>query len=422
MLAAPEPTSAITLHPWSHQQLRPALELRARAWRYLAAAGIGAGTWTAQAAVWLSAPLTVAREDVIGAALFLDLVVGVAMLAVLPLRRRHPLMVACVTIAASAVSVASLGPAALAVVSMSTWRRRGWVVTAGCVFLTGWVSSELWYRPRFAPAEDSGYVAAGGVLLALLFYAATVAAGQYVGARRELLAALRERVVTAEREQVLTADVAREAERNRIAREMHDVLAHRISLMALHAGALTYRDDLSRAQTTETAVVIRANAQLALSELRQVLGVLRDGHGADIGDRPPPTLAELPALLADVREAGANVELDTSGLPGGSALELRAMPEALSSASFRIVQECLTNAARHAPGEPVGVRLHGAPGTHLQVEVRNSVGARFDGEHCTPGVGLVGLAERAEQLGGSLQHGEQPGGFFVVRARLPWPA
>jgi signal transduction histidine kinase len=199
---------------------------------------------------------------------------------------------------------------------------------------------------------------------------------------------------------------------------MHDVLAHRISLMALHAGALTYRDDLSRAQTTETAVIIQTNAQLALSELRQVLGVLRDGHAPD--DRPPPTLAELPALLADVREAGSNVELDASGLPGGSALGLTAMPEALSGASFRIVQECLTNAAKHAPGRPVGVRLHGAPGTHLEVEVRNPVGAPVDGKR-PPGVGLVGLTERAHQLGGSLEHGEQPG-FFVVRARLPWPA
>jgi signal transduction histidine kinase len=420
MPAAPEPTSAIPLRPWPHQQLRPFLGLWARAWRYLAAAGIGAAAWTAQAGVWLSAPLTVAREDVVGAALFIDLVLGAAMLAVLPLRRRRPLAVACVTVAASAVSVASLGPAALAVVSMSTWRRRGWVITVGCVFLAGWSSSELWYRPRFAPAEDGSYVAAGGVLLGLMFLAATVAAGQYVGARRELLAVLHERVVTAEREQVLTADVARESERTRIAREMHDVLAHRISLMALHAGALTYRDDLSRAQTVETAGVIQVNAQLALSELRQVLGVLRDGHGED--DRPPPTLAELPALLADVREAGTDVELDASGLPGGSALELPAMPEALSSASFRIVQECLTNAGKHAPGVPVGVRLHGAPGTHLQVEVRNAVGARVHGEQATRGVGLVGLAERADQLGGSLEHGERPGGFFVVRARLPWPA
>jgi signal transduction histidine kinase len=321
-----------------------------------------------------------------------------------------------VTVAASAVSVASLGPAALAVVSMSTWRRRGWVNTAGCVFLVGWVSSELWYRPRFAPAEDGRYVAAGSVLLGLMFLAAAVATGHYVGTRRELLAALHERALTAEREQVLTADVAREAERTRIAREMHDVLAHRISLMALHAGALTYRDDLSRAQTTETAGIIRTNAQLALSELRQVLGFLRDG------ERPPPTLAELPALLADVREAGSDVELDTSGLPGGSALRLPALPEALSRASFRIVQECLTNAGKHAPGEPIGVRLHGAPGADLQVEVRNPVGAGVDGEPCRPGLGLVGLAERADQLGGSLEHGKAPGGFFVVRARLPWPA
>jgi signal transduction histidine kinase len=238
--------------------------------------------------------------------------------------------------------------------------------------------------------------------------------------RRTLVAVLHERVRTVEREQTLTAQLARDAERTRIARDMHDVLAHRISLMALHAGALTYREDLSRAQTAETAVVIQANAQLALTELRQVLGVLRAG-AAETGDGRPPTLAELPALLADVREAGADVRLDTSGLPGGPGTGLPALPEALSTTSLRIVQEALTNAGRHAPGQQVVVRLGGSPGTHLDIEVRNPLGVQAGEPGRAPGLGLVGLTERADQLGGSLQHGVGSDDCFVVRARLPWP-
>ena len=103
---------------------------------------------------------------------------------------------------------------------------------------------------------------------------------------------------------------ARESERTRIAREMHDTLAHRISLVALHAEALAYRTDLGRAQTAETAALIQANAQLALTELRQVLGVLRGGTV-----EPQPTLAELPALLTDAREAGTPITYPAGSRP-----------------------------------------------------------------------------------------------------------
>jgi signal transduction histidine kinase len=385
--------------------------------RYLLAVVVGAGAWIAAAAVSLAEPLTRAQEDVVGAVLFVDAVLGVAALGLLPFRHRRPLAVAVLTTALTAFSVAGLGPAALAVVSMAGRRRRAWTGAVAVVALGAGLVSEVLYRPRFVPGADGWSTMAGGILLGLLFFAAAVAVGSYLGARRELVTSLHERVRIAQLEQALATTVAREAERNRIAREMHDVMAHRISLVALHAGALAYREDLSRAQTAETAGTIQANAQLALAELRQVLGVLRAGPAPARAEPPQPTLAELPALLADAREAGSVVELDSSGLPAVGELS-----DSLSRTSFRILQEALTNARKHAPAAPVSVRLTGAPGGHLEVEVRNPVGVPPGTGTAPPGVGLAGLTERAELAGGELAYGEQPGGWFLVRARLPWPA
>ncbi|MCR3750404.1 sensor histidine kinase [Lentzea californiensis] len=385
-----------------------------RVWRHLLAAAVGVVAWGAMTAVVLSVPLTAAQQDVVGAALVLDLVLGAVTFALLLLRRRHPLVVACLTSAACVVSVTSMGPAALAVASMATRRQRVPVAVVATVFLAGSIVSEFVYRPRFLFTEGGGFEATSGVLLGEVFFAAAVATGYYVAARRDLVGSLRERALTAEREQALAAKVAREAERNRIAREMHDVLAHRISMVALHAGALTYRDDLDRGQTVEAAQTIQENARLALAELREVLGVLRaDGPAGISADAPQPTLAQLPALLADAREAGSAVRLDSG------ELLVHRFPETLSRTAFRIVQEALTNARKHAPGEPVVVRLTGAAGDVLEVEVRNPLAGRTSAAPSS-GVGLLGLAERAELAGGTFAHGPRPDGSFVVTARLPW--
>ena len=232
----------------------------------------------------------------------LDLLLGVVTLCLLPLRRRYPLAVACLTIVATTVSTASIGPATIALVSMATWRRRAWVVVAGAVDARRRASlSEVYYRTAFPGPPTRRFVMLFGVLVGITYFVATMATGYYIGTRRELVASLQEQVATADRERELASERARDAERTRIAREMHDVLAHRISLVALHAGALAYRDDLTREETRETAQTIQSNAQLALSELRQVLGVLRAGADAAGVEPPQPTLAELPALLADAR-------------------------------------------------------------------------------------------------------------------------
>jgi signal transduction histidine kinase len=383
------------------------------AWRYLVAVVVGIVAWGATAATHL-AGASPEVSDLGGGLIALDLLLGVVSVCLLRLRRRYPLLVACLIIAATTVSTASSGAATIALVSVATWRRRSWVVVVGVVLLVTGMVSDVYYRIAFAAGDTTWYMVLVGILIGVSYFAATVATGYYVGTRRELVGSLRAQVATAERERELATARSRDAERTRIAREMHDVLAHRISLVALHAGALAYRDDLTREETRETAHTIQSNAQLALSELRQVLGVLRAGAGAGGIEPPQPTLAELPALLADAREAGSDVDLDTSGL------DTEPQPQTLSRTSFRIVQEALTNARKHAPGEPVSVRLSGGPGSRLEIEVRNPVRTPPVGQR--GGVGLAGLTERAELAGGELEHGIATDGSFVVEARLPWPA
>jgi len=394
--------------------LHPPLSLWPRVGRYAFAIGVGALMGVSSAVERLDG-LPQSQQDTAYAVIALDLALGVVSVALLSLRRRHPLAVACAVVALLSVSVASFAPALVAIVSMGTWRRRPWAMLTGGVFYTGLLLVLALDLPT-RPPDEAPWEVVASVLGAPLVYGVAVVTGFYIGARRELGANRHEQALAAEREQALVADKVREAERTRIAREMHDVLAHRISLVALHAGALVYRDDLTREQTAQTAATIQANAQLALTELRQVLGVLRPGHGAQDVEAPQPTLAELPALLADSREAGSEVALDTSQLVG--TLDL--VPTTLSRNAFRIVQETLTNARKHAPGVPVRVALAGAPGAGLDVEVSNPIGARAGIALPSAGVGLAGLTERAVLAGGTLEHGARANGSFVVEARLPW--
>ena len=415
----PAASAAPPLRPWS------------RIWRYLVALGVGLLFWIFTVAEYIGPnpdSLPADENAAIGAFAILDLVLGLIATALLPLRRRFPLLVAVLTACLSAVSVFSVGPAMLAIVSMSTRRRWRPVVVVGLVWIVCTLFYEFVLRPS-VPGVASEVIsrwASGGVAVAV--YAICVSTGFYIGARRDLLASLRERARTAEREQALREDSAREAERTRIAREMHDVLAHHISLVSLHAGALTYRTDLTRDETAEAAAVIQNNAQLALTELRQILGVLRDVDGGaqargasenafaeDEGraEPPQPTLAALPALVADGRDAGMRVTTDADGLA------LDDLSESVSRTAYRIIQEALTNARKHAPGAPVTVRLERRD-DELWVTARNSVGHASAGLTAGSGMGLTGLQERAELAGGTLAHGIDSDGSFVVAARLPW--
>jgi signal transduction histidine kinase len=201
---------------------------------------------------------------------------------------------------------------------------------------------------------------------------------------------------------------------------MHDVLAHRISLVSLHAGALELRLDARDDEGARAAGVIRDCAHQALEDLREVIGVLRvDRVGAewvdDAPDRPQPALVDLPALVDESRRAGMLVLLESRIAEPG------AVPAVIGRSAYRVAQEGLTNARKHAHGSRVSVVVSGAAGDGLTVEIRNPWPVRDTGIPGA-GTGIIGLTERVSLAGGRMEHGRTESGDFRLRAWLPWPA
>lgn len=377
--------------PW-----QPPLTVRGHLWRL-------AAMLTVSAAV-AADPLFALWDGGHGAWLATDLVVGVAAFVLVFLRRRWPLAVAVILALAGAVSMTSAGPSILAMVSVATRRRWPEVLGVGALLIASghvfeWISPAGGGEPLWAT-----------VLVGVGFAAALGGWGMYIGSRRELMWQLRDRAERAEAEQALRVDRSRINERARIAREMHDVLAHRISQIAMHAGALAFREDLPAGDLRRGIAEIQGRANDALTDLREVLGVLRDPETGATLDRPQPTFGDVPRLVEECRAAGMSVDLATE-VTGD-------VPDALGRTAYRIVQEGLTNAGRHAPGAAVRVRLAGGPGRGLEVTVTNPLG--FAGSSAPgAGLGLVGLTERAALGGGTLEAGRADG-TFVLRGRLPW--
>jgi signal transduction histidine kinase len=207
------------------------------------------------------------------------------------------------------------------------------------------------------------------------------------------------------------------AERTRIAREMHDVLAHRISLMALHAGGLEVRPDLPPDDVRKTAELLRSTARQALEELRDVIGVLRQEVGPDSAPAAPqPTLSDIPRLVEETRRAGAKIDFEMLVEHADAA------PSALGRDAYRIVQEALTNIGKHARGTAGRVRVTGAAHSGLHISVRNRLPVHAQAGPTLPGsgAGLLGLQERVTLAGGALVHGPDGSGDFIVDAELQW--
>jgi signal transduction histidine kinase len=386
----------------STQVAPPPITMWGQIWRTGAAVAIGLLAW-----------IDVARHqlDEAPALFWIDLALGLASLGLLQYWRRQPLAVAMTITIMGCLSASTAGAFAVATASLATRRRWNELLPYVAVSI---VSGLVFYQVE--PVEDSFFA---NLALSVLVVGVLVAFGMYVGARRELLATLKDRAERAEREQSMRVSQARANERGRIAREMHDVLAHRISLVAMHAGAMTYRTDLSAEEMRRTAGVIQDNAHQALSDLREVLGMLREDRAVGLPERPQPTLRDVPDLIEEAKAVGMNVRLTND------VGDLDPAPETVGRSAYRIIQESLTNARKHAPDTAVHVRLSGQPGIGLTVEVRNPlrVGTLGIGEASLPesGLGLIGLAERAELSGGRLHHGPTAAREFVVRAELPWP-
>ncbi|MEE2037302.1 histidine kinase [Nocardiopsis sp. CT-R113] len=246
------------------------------------------------------------------------------------------------------------------------------------------------------------------VIAVVFFLVVPVTAGLWIGTRRQLIDRLHERAERLEREQHLMAEQALTTERTRIAREMHDVVAHRVSLMVLHAGGLEVSSEDSR--TVEAAGLIRTTGREALSELRGILGVLRDETTAAAPTAPQPVLADLDRLVGEWNTAGMVIRREETG-------QARPLASGVERTAYRIIQEGLTNAAKHAPGAEVTVRLH--HGLHqVEVEVANEPVPAPSVPMPQSGFGLTGLHERVVLAGGSLSAGVCPDGGWRLRAIL----
>ncbi|MFJ8149993.1 sensor histidine kinase [Streptomyces sp. NPDC096048] len=335
-----------------------------------------------------------------------DQVVGALACAAVWLRRRWPVGLAVVMVPVSLVSATAGGAVLASLFTLAVHRPFRYVAWVGGASLA---VTPLYYWMR--PEPGLPYLAS--LAIALLLAIAVVGWGLLVRSKRRLLLSLRDRARRAETEARLRAEQAQRLAREAIAREMHDVLAHRLTLLSVHAGALEFRPDAPREDVARAAGVIRESAHEALQDLREIIGVLRAGESDDAG-RPQPTLAALDALVAESREAGTKVAL------AGRVTDPAAVPASVGRTAYRIAQEALTNARKHAPGAEVTVSVTGAPGEGLAMSVRN---APPEGEvpHVPgSGQGLIGLTERATLAGGTLEHGPTPEGGFEVRARLPW--
>ncbi|WP_405950721.1 histidine kinase [Streptomyces prunicolor] len=370
--------------------------------------GLGSGTWPFGRLVF-SSPLLLGFTWALN---------PVSLLAVGALwwRRRWPTAVAVVAIVAATVTPAVV-PLIVALFTVAVLRPPRTILTIASLALLP-IPVHFLSSPYV-----SGVPLANAVILGVLI-AAAVGWGLFVRS-------LSERTERAEAEAVLRAQRAQREAREDIAREMHDVLAHRLSLLSVHAGALEFNAGASVRETTRAAAVIRESSHQALEDLQVVLRVLRSPAGGPVADgstatRPARTgLAEVPDLVRESRDAGMKVDLDMGGTRSGNG----GGPTGIAGlAAYRFVQEGLTNARKHAPGTPVRITVAGGPGDGLTLELTNPAdpahptgpGGPRDGVPGS-GQGLIGLAERVALAGGRFSHGED-GAEYALRAWLPWPA
>jgi signal transduction histidine kinase len=339
-----------------------------------------------------------------------DAGIGAAASAALWLRRRWPAGLALAMLLVFVVSLSAGAASLLALINVGIRRQARVALAVAGLYQVAFIGYYLlWYR------RYPFWIAWPW---ALTEFAALVAWGMYIRARRQLVASLRDRAEQAEAAQQLLARQARQAERARIAGEMHDVLGHRVSLIALQAGGLQVRPDLPPAQVRETAGLIWSTAREALEELRGIVGVLRDGDGAQVGvpSAPQPSLRDIAPLVEESRRAGMNVKLDMQVTEPDTA------PGALGRDACRVVREALTNVSKHARGTAVTVSVSRRAGSGLLVTIRNRLPVGQSAGEPLPGtgLGLVGLAERVRLSGGTFTHGPSPDGDFVVNAALRW--
>ncbi|RKT05104.1 signal transduction histidine kinase [Streptomyces sp. 3211.6] len=369
-----------------------------------------------------------AREA--GVPVLLGVVFGVVVGSVLVLRRRWPVAVVLVGIAVTPAAMGFLlGVLGLYTLAACEVPRRITATLASMALAGTFVVTYV--RTRGDVDGEGALVFVLSAFMAVALTVPPVLLGLYVGARRRLMESLQERADSLERELSLLADRAeeraewaRQEERTRIAREMHDVVAHRVSLMVVHAAALQAVAGKDPEKAVRNAALVGDMGRQALTELREMLGVLRASEkpvravaavAASVAvAEEGPSLAELEVLVGQSRAAGMSVEVVVQGERG-------VYPAEVEQTAFRVVQEALTNCHKHAPGARVVVRLaHREGEVAMQVENGPCEGEARGADLPSGGNGLVGMRERVLGLGGVFVSGPTDGGGFKVSAVLPF--
>ena len=394
-----------------------------------------------------SADVVIRNEGALVVVTLLDLLAGLVSIALLALYHRSrqrraqgqligapsfPLAVAIVALSAVS-SFAVIGALYVMTVTARTRRGRDIAILAAVFLMAALISLTISTRILPGPTPNLALDVVGTGIVFVLIWLICTLIGVVRGGRDAAMAALAQEAEVARREhesmlrlrhaesQVLESRVAqaRQAERAQITRELHDTLAHHLSLVSIHAGALEYRDDLTPEQTRQAAGAVAEAARSAGADLRVALGVLREG---EVAPEPLPDLGDLAALLDQLPHGSAILLIRPPLSPTG----LGDMSVAASRHLYRIVQECLTNARKHAPGECVYLTLSGEPGSGVVLEARNRHAKAAAADQASPaipgsGLGLVGIAERTRLAGGGsrVEHG---GGEFVLTAWVPWNA
>jgi signal transduction histidine kinase len=326
--------------------------------------------------------------------------VPVALLLALPLffRRRYPLAVLGVTTVVTAIAVGRYAynpfPAGVALFTVAAHFERRTSLTAGAAALAV-LAPPLWV--------DAGWSHPYVMLGRLLPFAIAWLVGDSIGIRRRYVRALEEKAERLEREQQSEAARAVAEEQARIARELHDVLAHNLSVMVVQAAAADDVFETRPDRAREALRRVEATGRGALAELRRLLGNVRDG--AEFA--PQPGLDRLDELVREVRDAGLDVVVTIEGTP-------RKLPTALDLSAFRIVQEALTNTLKHAHATRADVALRYGDSA-LDVRVRDD----GTGDAGGSGHGVIGMRERVAAFGGSLTAGPAESGGYAVAATFP---
>jgi signal transduction histidine kinase len=325
-----------------------------------------------------------------------------AAVAAMVMRRQVPFLAVLVTVPGFLTGWSQLA-AMIALGTLAKRRGWGWQLVVGCilVFICRFI---LWPLSDFIDLTWREH--ALDVIWAVIVAGLPVALGLLITARQELSARITELANSREREKALYAETVRAAERTKLAREMHDVVSHQVTLIAMQAGALQVASNDDNAK--ETATTIRRLSTRTLEELRSLVGVLRSGVG---GEGQQPGLERLGDLVSNFRSDTVPVALDVKAEPSR-------LPRSVSHAVYRTVQEALTNVRKHAAGARASVKVLAQQDT-LVVEVRNERAGGRSPALPSGGHGLIGLRERAGLLGGTFQAGPTSEGGFRVSATYP---